>query len=182
MRSVCLRGIGRGVETLKKVVSYLPKSLHAAICIVLHVGSGPSYLPDILTHAGELPASHPKDGEKLREGRIYVAPPDLHMLVRPGHIRIIPGPKENYYRPAINPLFRTAAGAYQDRVAGVALSGALEDGAIGLKAIKHQGGTTVVQKPREAIVPEMPKNAIRKDEVDYVLRLPEAFLIEASNR
>ena len=104
-----------------------------------------SYLPTILTRAGPLPASHPRDGEAIERGRIYIAPPDLHLLVREGHVEISRGPRENGSRPAVDPLFRSAARAYGPRVAGVVLSGTLGDGALGLTVVAARGGVAVVQ-------------------------------------
>jgi len=161
-----------GVETLTKLVRNLPPDLPAAVFVVLHFPShGTSVLPSILNRAGTLPASHYEDGEAIQPGRIYVAPPDRHLLVKLGYIRLIRGPKENSHRPAIDPLFRTAARAYGNRVVGVVLSGVLDDGTAGLAAIKQQGGIAVVQDPDDALYPGMPKSAIANVAVDHILPL-----------
>lgn len=159
-----------GIEALTEVVAGLPEDLPACVFVVLHVPPRSiSILPDILNRAGPLTAAHAKDNEKIKPGRIYVARPDFHMLVRDGMIRLVRGPKENNTRPAIDPTFRTAARVYGPRVVGVVLSGALDDGAAGLKAIKQRGGVAVVQDPQDALFPDMPQNAIAAVKVDHVV-------------
>jgi two-component system chemotaxis response regulator CheB len=164
-----------GVEAFKKIVHELPPALQAAIFVVLHISpEGPSVLPDILNRAGPLPALHPRDGDKIQLGKIYIAPPDHHLLIRRGHIHLFRGPKENNVRPAIDPLFRTAARAYGPRVIGVVLTGVLDDGTAGLLAIKARGGITVVQDPDDALFSGMPESAMKYADVDHCL--PLAFL------
>jgi two-component system, chemotaxis family, protein-glutamate methylesterase/glutaminase len=159
-----------GIETFIEIVSELPRDLPAAIFAVLHVSPrGTTKFPQILTRAGPLTAAHALDKEPIRPGRIYVAPPDFHVLVRRGMIRIVRGPKENNARPAIDATFRTAARNYGPRVIGVVLSGALDDGTAGLAAIKERGGITVVQDPDDALFPDMPRNAMEAVKVDYCL-------------
>jgi two-component system chemotaxis response regulator CheB len=109
------------------------------------------------------------DGDTIQQGIIYVAPPDQHMLVEQGCIRLLRGPKENRHRPAIDPLFRSASVAYGPRVVGVVLTGSLDDGTAGLVAIKRVGGIAVVQDPNEAFYPGMPLNALEHVHVDYKL-------------
>ena len=165
-----------GVEALQFLVAGFPADLNAAVFIVLHIGAGmygESLLPQILTRAGPLPARHPADGEPIDKGRIYVAPPDRHLLLAPGHVHLSRAPKENRTRPAINPLFRSAAAAYRARVTGVILTGLLDDGVAGLAEIGRRGGVTIVQDPDTALYPDMPSHALKHVEVDYVLPLPE---------
>lgn len=146
----------------------LPADFPAAVFVVIHISpNSHSVLPGLLARAGKLPATHPADGQKVLPGHIYVAPPDLHLLLQDSHILLRRGPHENRTRPAIDPLFRSAAIAYGPRVIGVVLSGLLDDGAAGLVAINACGGLCVVQKPDDAIWPEMPRNALRRDHVDY---------------
>jgi two-component system, chemotaxis family, protein-glutamate methylesterase/glutaminase len=159
-----------GLEALLEIVRRLPPDLPAALFIVTHVPSqGRSYLPEILSRSCPLPATHAEDQEKIEPGRIYVAPPDFHLLLRKDHVRIVRGPTENNHRPAIDPLFRTAARAFGPRVVGIVLSGSLDDGTAGLFAIKARGGITVVQDPADALFPDMPRNALAAVPVDYCL-------------
>jgi two-component system, chemotaxis family, protein-glutamate methylesterase/glutaminase len=158
-----------GVEALADLAASLPPELPAAVFVVLHVPStGTSALPDILSRHGPLPAAHVKDGEPIENGRIYVAPPDHHVLLRSGHVHLARGPRENGHRPALDPLFRSAAREYGNRVIGVVLSGALDDGTAGLMAIKTQGGLAVVQEPADALYPDMPASALEQVRVDHV--------------
>lgn len=169
-----------GVEALAQLVSALPPNLPAAIFVVLHVPPhGTSVMPAILNRAAQkhqgahLQAVHPQDGQIIQRGMIYVAPPNRHLLVKNGHIRLALGPKENSHRPAVDPLFRTAARAYDGRVVGVILSGTLDDGTAGLVAVKQQGGVAIVQNPDEALYSGMPRSAIENVDVDRVLRVSE---------
>ena len=160
-----------GVETLCEFVHGLPSDLPAAVFIVLHIGPGsPGTLPNILGRRTKLPVAHAVDGEPVVPGRVYVAPPDGHLLVTDrGTIRIGRGPKENGHRPSIDVLFRSAAAAYGPRVVGVVLSGTRDDGTAGLRAIHQRGGRAMVQDPEEALFPQMPRSALAGDNPDYVL-------------
>src|SRR5215813_8414770 len=152
----------------------LPADLAAAIFVVLHVpAEGTSALPAILTRSGQLEAMHPSDCEPVRHGRIYVAPPDRHLLVHRGFVRVLRGPRENGARPAVDPLFRTAARAYGSRVVAVVLSGNLDDGVAGVLEVKERGGVVVVQDPGEAAFPGMPRNTIEYSRVDHCLTLAD---------
>lgn len=163
-----------GIEALRQLLKDLPKDFRAPILITQHVAShSPGMLPEILTHAGHIPAVHPKSPTIIESGRIYVAPPDRHMLVREGYIRLSHGPQENLARPAIDPLFRSAAAAYGPRVVGIILTGQLDDGTAGLLAVKDRGGTTIVQDPSEATAASMPRSAIRSVPVDHCCKLAE---------
>ena len=159
-----------GVAALQTLVQGLPGDLPASVFIVLHISpDNPSVLAQILARSGPLPAKQPRNGEKIEKGHIYVAPPDHHMLLHRGHMRVVRGPHENRHRPAVDPLFRSAAYYYGPRVVGVVLTGALDDGTSGMMAVKHRGGITVVQDPQEAPYPSMPLSVMRNVEVDYVL-------------
>jgi two-component system, chemotaxis family, protein-glutamate methylesterase/glutaminase len=163
-----------GVEALAQLVHALPKAIHAAIFVVLHLpAERPSRLPSILSRHSHLPVAHAQDGESIRCGRIYVAPPDRHLLVDREVVRVVRGPRENRNRPAVDPLFRTAAYSYGPRVVGVVLTGALDDGTAGLQAVKRRGGIAVVQDPRDALIPSMPESALRYVQVDHTLPLTE---------
>ena len=160
-----------GVEALTELVAGLPANLAASLLVVLHTPpTRDSRLPAILGWAGVLPVAHARDGERIRPGQIYVPPPKYHLTVEHESLRLGQGPRENGFRPAVDPLFRTAAQAYSARVVGVVLSGGqLDDGVAGLTAIKQQGGVTVAQDPDDALVGDMPRSAIRFAHVDHVL-------------
>ena len=163
-----------GVETLMRLCAGLPVDLSAAVFIVQHISpTSKSVLPDLLTRAGPLPARHPVDGEAIQSGHIYVAPPDQHLLLREGSIMLRHGPQENRTRPAIDPLFRSAAVAYGPRVIGVVLTGLLDDGAAGLVAIRRCGGLCIVQDPDDAQWPEMPRRAIERTQPDHIVPISE---------
>lgn len=168
-----------GVEALIELTRWVPTNLPASLFVVQHVASHiRSGLPDILSRSGSLPAAVPRDGEIFQRRRIYVAPADHHMLLEGNRIHLWRGPRENRHRPAINALFRSAAVGYKRRVAGVILSGLLDDGTTGLWWVKHYGGVTVVQDPREAAFPEMVCSAMEHVDVDYrvsVSRMGELF-------
>ena len=159
-----------GVEALLTFVRELPADLPAALFVVLHSpAQSPSVLPRILNRAGRLRAVHARHDEVIEPGRIYVAVPDHHLLVHRGVIHVVRGPKENHCRPAIDPLFRSAAVAYGPRAVGVLLSGSLGDGTVGLVTMKQRGGVAIVQDPADALFPEMPRNALEYIDADYVL-------------
>jgi two-component system chemotaxis response regulator CheB len=163
-----------GVETLSKLFEELLPSIPAAFFVTLHLSPfSKSTLPEILSRASVLRAEHPHDGTQVRTGRIYVAPPDYHLMLDDSVIRLGHGPKENRHRPAIDALFRSAARAYGPRVAAVLLSGTLDDGVVGLKEIKRNGGLIIVQDPQEALYPDMPLNALSAMSVDHVLKVRE---------
>jgi len=158
-----------GVEVLQRVVRTLPAKFPGAIFITLHFPEhGTSVLPRILSRAGSLSAIHAADGDSIVPGRIYIAPPDYHLLLTPRAIRLVRGPQENGNRPAIDPMFRSAAMAFGPRVIGVVLTGALDDGVAGLAAIKRRGGLAVAQDPEEALFPSMPRSAIEHVAIDRV--------------
>jgi two-component system, chemotaxis family, protein-glutamate methylesterase/glutaminase len=159
-----------GLEVIRELVSRLPHDFNAAIFIVWHMAPTIfGVLPQLLNKIDKVHAAHAYDGEEIQPDRIYVAPPDRHMLIEHGKIRITRGPKENRFRPAIDPLFRSAAYAYGPLAIGIILSGALDDGTAGLWAIKHFGGIAIVQDPKEATVASMPESALREVKVDHCL-------------
>lgn len=156
-----------GVAALITLVSMLPKDFPWAILIVLHIGQHRSLLPQLLSERGLLPAAHARHEERIVAGRIYVAPPDRHLIVEDGHIALSKGPKEHFARPAIDPLFLSTTLAYGALAIGVILSGTLEDGTAGLQAIKECGGMAVVQDPEDAQESEMPRSALKYVDVDH---------------
>jgi len=159
-----------GVSALTDFVKSLPQDLPVSVFIVLHTPPySPSHLPQILTRAGALKATHAEDGEQIEQGRIYIAPPDHHLLLEKGNRMIVKkGPKENGFRPCVDALFRSAAYIYGSRVVGVVLSGMLDDGTSGMWAIKRRGGITIVQHPEDAMYPSMPQNVMQYVAVDHV--------------
>jgi two-component system chemotaxis response regulator CheB len=161
-----------GVQALQRLVAELPPELPAPVLVVLHLmSSGTSVLDAILSRAGALPVTQARDGERLERGHVYVAPPDFHLLLRGDTVHLSPGPRENGHRPAIDPLFRSAARAFGARTIGVVLTGTLDDGTDGLRMIKERGGATVVQDPDDAAYPDMPRSAIEYVEPDCVVPL-----------
>ncbi len=159
-----------GVEALRTLVAGLPGDLRASLFIVMHIpATFPSALPTILRRSGPLPALHATEGMLIEQGKIYVAPPDAHLLLEQGSVHLGSGPKEQYVRPAADVLFRSAARAYGSRVVGVVLTGTARDGTAGLHAVKQRGGVTVVQDPTEAAWSSMPQSALEQGEVDYTL-------------
>jgi two-component system chemotaxis response regulator CheB len=163
-----------GMTALEKLVAGLPAGLNASLFVVWHLPPGvKSVLPEVLQRAGHLPALNPADGDPIRPGHVYVAPNDRHMLLEQGYIRVTRGPKENRFRPAIDPLFRSAAYIYGPRAVGVVLSGALDDGTAGLWAIKLRGGTAIVQEPGDAMHRSMPLSALDNVAVDHRLPVDE---------
>lgn len=169
-RDIVVIGGSRGAfGVLKALAATLPPDLRAAVCIVLHIGRHESVLPQLMSGWGPLPAIHPVDGEPLANGVIYIAPPDRHMLVSPEGLRMSNGAAENFARPAVDPLFRTAALSYGDGVVAVVLSGDLDDGAAGLAAVRARGGYCIVQKPEDCEAPSMPRTALNAGGADAVV-------------
>lgn len=175
MRSKQLVVVGAsagGIEALRALVGALPPNFSAPICVVVHTSpQAPGILDSILSRVGPLVATNGRDRERLKAGHIYVAPPDCHLVVEPGIIRVTKGPRENRSRPAIDPLFRSAAQVYGPGAIGVVLSGNLDDGTAGLWTIKQLGGTAIVQHPDDALFPSMPRSAMEHVRVDHAVPL-----------
>jgi two-component system, chemotaxis family, protein-glutamate methylesterase/glutaminase len=163
-----------GLEPLREVVAQLPADLPAPVFVVMHLPANhKSYLPDILSNTGPLPALHPEDKARIAAGSIYVAPPDHHLLIDDGSVAVKRGPKENGFRPSIDALFRSAAYSYGPGAIGVVLSGALNDGTSGLWSIKRLGGIAIVQEPDQARYPSMPRSALEYVDADYQVHSSE---------
>jgi two-component system chemotaxis response regulator CheB len=161
-----------GVQALQRLVADLPMDFPAAIFVVLHTWpESESYLASILSRAGPMPVQEAKDGEPIKSGKIHVARSDHHLLIEPDKMLVVRGPRENRFRPSINPLFRSAAASYRNRVIGVILTGMLDDGAAGLWAVKRCGGVAVVQS--DAAFDQMPRAALDNVEVDHHVPLGE---------
>lgn len=167
---IVIGGSAGALGPLIQIAAALPENFPAAIFAVIHTGpDSPGLLPMIIARSCALKVQHAEDGEAVRTGVIYIAPPDRHLLVAGDAMKVVRGPRENRFRPAIDPLFRTAARSYGPRVTGVLLSGVLNDGTYGLMVIKQRGGLAVVQDPQQADYPDMPASAIEDVDVDQVL-------------
>ncbi|ORB84525.1 chemotaxis protein CheB [Mycobacterium kansasii] len=174
-----------GVEALQSLAAGLSADLPYAFLVALHLPPGaPSVLARIIDRSGPLPAVAAEHGAPLRAGQIYVARPDRHLLVGGQHAMLSQGPTENGHRPAINALFRSAALAFGPRAIGVLLSGVLDDGVLGLAAIRSRGGTTIGQRPEDALFPSMPTNARNAGVLDREVAAAQvgAVLKELSHR
>ncbi len=169
-----------GVAALLQLASKLPSDIAAPVLVVLHVGEHASILPYLMSRNSQLDIEHAAHGERLVPGTVRVAPPDRHMMVSDGVIQLNRGAKEHHTRPAIDPLFRSAALSHGAGTVGVVLTGALDDGTAGLQAIKHCGGIAVVQDPADAIEPSMPQSALKHVEVDHCVPLATLPLLLAS--
>lgn len=159
---VVIGGSAGGLEALRRITGELPPTFPAAIIVVIHYPvTATSVLPEILSRSGALPAAHVIDGEAIVPGRIAVAPPGKHVMVEHGRLRLGLGPYENLQRPSIDVLFRTAAHAFGPRTVGIVVSGMLDDGTAGLRAIVRHDGTALVQEPDDAMFAEMPRSAMQ---------------------
>jgi two-component system, chemotaxis family, protein-glutamate methylesterase/glutaminase len=173
---IVIGGSAGGIEALSKILATVPPDLPAAVCVAIHQAPyAPNRRPEILARAGTLPVVLAEQGMRICPGTVYLAVPDQHLFIERaataelGVLRLVHGPRENRSRPAIDPLFRSAALAFGRRVIGVVLSGALDDGTAGLWAIKDCGGLAVVQDPTDALVSSMPSHAIDEVGADHVL-------------
>jgi two-component system, chemotaxis family, protein-glutamate methylesterase/glutaminase len=176
---IVIGGSAGSVEALSAVLAGLPPDLPAAVCVVLHQSAfSPSRRTEIFSRASVLPVRLAEQGMRIKQGTVYLSVPDLHLLIErsvsdahgeSGVLRLVRGPKENRSRPAIDPLFRTAALTFGPRVIGVILSGALDDGTSGSWVVKDRGGMVVVQDPNDAAVPSMPSHAIDEVGADHVV-------------
>ncbi len=184
-RLVVIGASAGGLEAVRTVLSTLRPDFPAAIVVVIHTSpDGTSALASVLGRSTVLPVTIARDGEPIRPRHVYVPPRDCHILVDHDRIALSRGPRQHGFRPAVDPLFVSAATSCRASVIGVVLSGGLGDGTLGLMAIKRSGGTAVVQNPEEAAVPSMPLTALRTVEVDHVLAAKDiaARLVEIANR
>jgi two-component system chemotaxis response regulator CheB len=167
---IVIGGSAGAIDAVSNVLDGVPPDIPAALFVVIHSGrDAPGFLTDIFSKRTKLKVGYAEDNEPIELGHVYVAPSDRHLLIKPGVCRIVRGPKENNFRPAIDPLFRSAAYTYGPRVIGVLLSGMLDDGAHGMYQIGQEGGVTVVQAPDDCAQREMPLSAIERVGVDHVL-------------
>ncbi len=180
---VVVAGSAGGLAVLQQVLPALPAGLDAAILIVLHTGPNRNTLPATLSHGCRLPVRHPYCNEPIRRSVVYLAPPDRHLVLAHGRAQLTSAPKENFTRPAADPLFRSAALGYGSGVVAVVLTGYLRDGAAGAAAIQSHGGFVIVQDPSDCVAPSMPLNALRAVHADIVspARTLGAHIIAAVN-
>jgi two-component system chemotaxis response regulator CheB len=169
-RVVVIGGSSGALDVVRTIAAQLPVGFPAAVCIVLHTApESPGVLRSIIGNTTPLPTSSAETGMRLDSGHIYIAPPDHHLVIEPGRLRVTRGPKENRFRPAIDPLFRSAGQVYGPGAVGVVLSGDLDDGTAGLWALRQMGGVAIVQDPAEALFASMPSSAIRHVAADHVV-------------
>ena len=178
-RIVVIGASAGGVDALMQLAGSLPADFPAPVCVVLHVpADSPSLLADILSRKGPLPAHSARHGDLVMAGNIYVAPPDRHLVIgRGGLLHVNRGPRENRHRPAVDPLFRSAALTYGHRAIGVVLSGTLDDGTAGMIVLKQAGGLAIVQDPRTALYPGMPQSVVDHLTVDYAVPIGELGML-----
>jgi two-component system, chemotaxis family, protein-glutamate methylesterase/glutaminase len=163
-----------GLDAVQTVAGGLSHDFPAPICVVIHTSpDSPGVIHEIVGRATDMVTVALREAQKLEPGKMYFPPPDCHLVVEPGHVRATKGPKENRFRPAIDPLFRTAAQVFGPGAIGVILTGNLDDGTSGLAAIKRLGGRAIVQDPRDALFPAMPQSAIGHVNVDYCVPLDQ---------
>jgi two-component system chemotaxis response regulator CheB len=167
---IVIGGSAGALGPLVQIAAALPEDFPAAVFVVIHTpADSPGLLPIIVGKSCALKVRHAAHGDPIVPGRLYVAPPDRHLLLATDHMKVLRGPRENRSRPSIDPLFRTAARMFGPRVIGVVLSGVLNDGTYGLMAVKQGGGVAIVQDPEEADYPDMPASVIGDVDVDHVL-------------
>jgi two-component system, chemotaxis family, protein-glutamate methylesterase/glutaminase len=166
-----------GVEALSVLLANLSGDLRAAVAVTLHRRPVVSFLKEVLGRRSQLPVVEATDRMVFKKGRVHLAPPDRHLLFGDGVIGLDRGPKYHHTRPAIDPMFESAAKRYGRRVVGVLLTGNMSDGVMGLNDIKAAGGLSLVQRPDDASYPSMPRNAVLFDHVDRLFRLASAHLL-----
>jgi two-component system chemotaxis response regulator CheB len=163
-----------GLEAMRELLALLPRDFPAPILVIIHTsGDAPGLMPRVLQRASRMAVVNAIDYAPLKPAHVYVAPPNYHLEVESGRMRLVAGPRENGCRPAIDPLFRSAALAYGPAAVGIVLSGYLDDGSAGLHRIKQAGGVTVVQDPEDAIVPDMPRHAAERVRPDHTVPIRE---------
>lgn len=180
IRNLIVIGASAGaIKAIARIICDLPKTIDAAIMIVIHVSSksNADAIVEILQRQTTLKCLVAKDNMNMESGKIYLAPPEHHLLVDDGAMRLNQSPEENKYRPSIDVLFRSAAVHLGNRVIGIVLTGMMEDGSSGMYAVKSCGGLCIIQDPLEADYPDMPRNVLKTIEVDYVAQLGEIPVI-----
>lgn len=180
---IAIAGSAGAIQAVQTIVSGLPQDFEMSIFVVIHRIAHDGLLTDVLARKTRMRLVTGRHGEPIARRTIYVAPADFHLTVSSTHMFLSRGPKVNRHRPAIDPLFESAASAFGSQLIGVLLSGYLDDGTAGLAAVKQSGGIAIVQDPADAQVAQMPRNALAHVAVDH--RLPAAeitpWLIRLSN-
>lgn len=166
-------GSAGGIESLCTVLKGLPADLPASALAVIHTTQKSTFLPHVLSRCTKLKVVSPENAEPIAPGKVYIAAPNRHLVVKSHCAVSWMGPRENRHRPAVDTLFRTAARAYRNHVIAVVLSGALDDGSAGALAVKARGGTVIVQDPKEAKMEDMPANVLHQVETDFCLPIAE---------
>lgn len=173
-RLFVMGGSAGSIEALRELFQLLPENFPAPILVVVHTSlEGPGAIPNVLSRCSPLLIQNAVDGAPLKPANVYIAPPGFHLQVEPGRMRLIGGPTENRHRPAIDPLFRSAARVYGHAAVGIVLSGYLDDGSAGLFRIKEAGGVAIVQDPEDSMVPDMPQNAAARIAPDFSVPIRE---------
>ncbi|RYZ57445.1 MAG: chemotaxis protein CheB [Proteobacteria bacterium] len=180
LKIITIGGSAGCIPSISEILKQLPVLPNVAICITVHIPAhSPSLLPQIFANATAMPVMHAQDGMEILAGRVYVAPPDFHLLIKGRSLELARGARENYHRPSIDPMFRSASQAFAANHIAVLLSGYLDDGSAGLIAVKRAGGTIVIQDPEDTMYPDMPRNALEYVAADCVCALSDIspFLI-----
>lgn len=173
---VVLGASAGGLKAITALIRQLPADFGAPILIVQHISADAigNVLRDTLNNLGTLKCLHAAHGMGVKAGHIYLAPPNYHLMIdKSGKLLVTKGAQENRSRPAIDPLFRSAAAAFGNRATGIILTGYLDDGTSGLIAIQRCGGTCIVQDPADADYPDMPVNALNQISADYCLPIAQ---------
>ncbi|HEV2135312.1 MAG TPA: chemotaxis protein CheB [Terracidiphilus sp.] len=180
---IAIAGSAGALQPLQTIVSGFPPDFAVSIFILIHRSAHDGLLTDLLARKARMRVVTGRHGEPIARRTIYVAPADFHLTLGSSHMFLSRGPKINRHRPAIDPLFESAASSFGSQLIAVLLSGYLDDGTAGLAAVKQAGGMAVVQDPADAQVPNMPRNALAHVAVDQ--RVPAAeiapLLLRISN-
>jgi len=172
-RVIVVGGSAGGISAFCAVLKGIPRNFRAPILAVIHIPEETHLLSTVLQRCSTLKVVDPTEPTPIRAGRVYLAPPNRHLIVKSGCATSVMGPRENRHRPSVDALFRSAARSYRDSVVAVVLSGALDDGSAGALAVKSRGGVVVVQQPDDAEVPDMPANVMRQVKTDHCVKLEQ---------
>lgn len=172
-RIIVVGGSAGGISAFCAVLKGIPINFRAPILAVIHISEDTHLLSSVLQRCSFLKIVDPTRPEPIRAGKVYLAPPNRHLIVKSGCVNAVMGPRENRHRPSVDTLFRSVARSYRDSVIAVILSGALDDGSAGALAVKARGGVVIVQQPGDAEVPDMPANVLRQVKTDHCVKLKQ---------